>query len=179
MAVTLHPFDDHGALAVFRDLDPYDLIEAQVVRGDPTVGHIALFCDWRQVQAAAPVSVLLKDRGRPFAVLILANTGQAGVAQAAFLSRDHVKWRRPLAQAGLMIRAHMAQRCRDMGIRRVEVRSLIGHPTAAGFLASIGFHREAVCAGFGDDGAAWFAQYAWPAPPEPQPHHPDPTKPKG
>lgn len=162
MPIAAHPYDDHGAMAVLSRLDPNDLIEAQLIRG-AQASHLELFADWRAMQGARLLSLVLHDvrRGCPFAVLGLAHTGQSGVAQAAMLSRDHKLYRRPLIEAALQIRNRMPQFCQDNGIHRIEARSWAMHPTAGRFLSACGFRHEIEMAGFGRDGRVPFNQFAW------------------
>jgi len=159
-AIGIRAYDDHGAMAVFRDLDPHDLAEAQIVRGEDAT-HLALFADWRAMRPAWIASHVLTARGQPFAVLAVSHTGQAGVAQAAFLSRDHRRFRTAIARAAVMIRAGMPGWAVEHGIRRIEARCWGGHPTAPDFLYAIGFTPECAMSGFGPDGRAEFAQYAF------------------
>lgn len=172
--IETRPYDDHHALHIMRNLDRHDLTEAQLVRGQPA-GHLALFADWRAMQGARVVSLVLAldaaHGGAPFAVLALANTGQAGVAQAALLARDHRTFRRALAKSAIMIRQQMPEFCAKAGIHRVEARCWAGHPTAPGFLSAIGFTPEAVLRGFGASGRAEFIQFAW-IDPQPDPKGP-------
>lgn len=162
----IHPraYDELGAMAVFKALDPHDLMEAQIMRGR-AVTHLALFADWQAIQPHAVLSLLLVTspaRGaKPFGLLMLGNTGQAGVAQAAFLARDHGRFRRELVQAARAIRADMPAFCRERGIHRIEARAWAGHPRASHFLQAIGFQAEAVMPGFGASGAETFIQFAW------------------
>jgi len=165
--ITLAPFDNLGAMAVLSRLDPSDLIEAHLVRG-VHADHLTLFADWRGMQAQAVLSLVLKDDrrgGKPFAVLALSNTGQAGVAQAALLARDHAAHWRALATAALMIRAGLPEYCAEWGIYRIEARCWAGHPSAARFLTHCGFAPETDMPGFGPDGTAIFRQFAWITPP--------------
>lgn len=149
--IGLQPYDDHGAMAVFRHLDPYDLIEAQLVRGE-AVTHLGLFGDWRAMHGAWIASLILTTRadgGTPFAVLAVGHTGQAGVAQAAFLARDHIRYRVPIARAGVLIRQRLFGFMAERGIRRLEARCWADHPTAPTFLSQLGFRQEAEMIGFG------------------------------
>lgn len=159
------PFDSVPALTVFRNLDKFDAIEAGLVRGQKT-HHLDLFADWRSVQQGAVLSLVLNERpavdgGRPFAVLCLAHTGQAGVAQAAMLSRSHGRFARALRRAAREIRRELPGFCASNGIHRVEARCWRLHPTAARFLTFCGFSHEADLPGFGRNGNNSFAQYAW------------------
>lgn len=164
--ITLAPYDDHAAMAVLSALDPMDHMEAQVTRG-VSVSHLALFADWRAAQAGAILSLILRaggEAGTPFAVLVLGNTGQAGVAQAAMLSRDHTRFRRPLIEAALLIRRDMPVFCAEQGIYRIEARSWANHPRAARFLQASGFQKEVEMAGFGGAGQNRFCQFSFTAP---------------
>lgn len=161
--IELAPFENLAGMAVLKNLDPNDLIEAQLMRGGG-VDHLDIFSDWRAMQAHAVLSLVLKDgraRGGPFAVLALGNTGQAGVAQAALLARDHKRFRRPLAEAALRIRAELPQYCAERGIHRIEARCWHGHPTASKYLEACGFRIEVDMRGFGRDGRHIFRQFAW------------------
>ncbi len=162
--IQTRPYDELAAVAVFRGLDPHDLLEAQIVRGVAAT-HLALFSDWHAMQAHAVLSIVVLTgpvRGAvPFGVLMLGNTGQAGVAQAAFLARDHFRFRRELVQAARAIRAEMPRFCRARGINRIEARAWAGHPRAHRFLGAIGFEAEAIMHGFGAQGAEAFIQFAW------------------
>ena len=157
-------YDELGAMAVFKGLDPHDLLEAQITRGR-AVSHLALFSDWHAMQAHAVLSLVVftdpPSGAKPFGVLMLGNTGQAGVAQAAFLARDHRRFRRELVQAARAIRMDMPVFCRERGIHRIEARAWAGHPRAPRFLQAIGFQAEAVMPGFGASGAETFIQFAW------------------
>lgn len=173
--IRVRPFTDLAAMAVFRHLDPSDQLEAELVRGAPAQA-LGLFADWRAAAAGGVLNLVLETAGAtPFAVLALGHTGQAGVAQAALLARDHGRFRRPLAEAAVLIRARMPGWCAERGIHRIEARCWAGHPTAAGLLTGIGFAHEADMPGFGADGAVVFRQFAWvaarsaPASPEPFP----------
>lgn len=163
--ITLVPFENLAAMSVLSRLDPYDLIEAQLVRGG-RADHLDIFADWRAMQAHALLSLVLKDDrkgGVAFAVLALGGTGQAGVAQAALLARDHARFRRGLAKAALLILAGLPGFCAERGIHRIEARCWSDHPTAARFLTYCGFARETDMPGFGLDGQARFSQFAWTA----------------
>ncbi len=164
--IEARPYDDHGAMAVLSRLDPDDLIEAQLARGG-AVTHLALFADWRALQGARLVSLVLRAtrQGRaPFAVLALAHTGQAGVAQAALLARSHDKFRRELVCALRQIRSRLPGVCAEAGIHRIEARSWAGHPRAGAFLSACGFVHETDMPGFGAGGADVFRQFAWISP---------------
>lgn len=162
--IQIRPYDNFAALSVFRKLDPHDLIEAELTRGVVT-DHLSLFADWRAAQAHGVLShVLALDAahgGTPFAVLVLGNTGQAGVAQAAMLARNHNKYRSALIHVAIAIKQEMPAFCTEVGIHRIEARSWAGHPTAAKFLTAIGFEFECNMPGFGGHGAANFDQFAW------------------
>lgn len=156
------PFDNLSAMAVLSRLDANDLVEARLTRGG--ADHLDIFADWRAVDKMSLLSLVLKDSrrgGEPFAVLILCPTGQAGVAQAAMLARNHLIFRRPLAEAALRIRRDMAPFCAQWGVNRVEARCMRDHPTAAAFLRGCGFRREADLPGFGLGGRDVFVQFAW------------------
>ncbi|MBA85215.1 MAG: hypothetical protein CML69_10820 [Rhodobacteraceae bacterium] len=161
--IQIQPYSDHAAMAVLKALDPADQLEANAVRGYHAT-HLELFADWRAINAARVLSVVLVDARRmePFAVLALGNTGQAGVAQAAFLARNHTRFRRQIACAAAQIRRDMPGFCAEAGIRRIEARCWSDHPTAAQFLKLCSFHHEADMPGFGGANApAIFRQFAW------------------
>jgi len=162
--IEVRPYDDFSAMSVLSRLDPNDQLEAEAIRGAPS-SHLELFADWRAVQAHGIISHVLaldaEHGGAAFAVLTLGHTGQSGVAQAALLARDHRKYRRGLASAALRIRHHMPEFCAAAGIHRVEARCWADHPTAAAFLAAVGFEFETNMHGFGAYGSACFKQYAW------------------
>jgi hypothetical protein len=160
--ISLGAYDPAAALIVFRDLDPCDLMEAQVMRG--SAAHFAkLMAEWDAVQASAPLSLILKQGGIPFGVLLVGNTGQAGVGQAALLARNHRRFRRGLWAAGRAIAQDMPAWCDDRGVHRIEARAWSGHPRAGVFLRLCGFRLEVAMPGFGATGAETFHQYAWTA----------------
>lgn len=158
--IQLRPFTDAEAWRVFLFLDGFDFIEAELVRGARAL-NVSLFADWRQVEGARLLSYVVVGRGGPFAVLGLSHTGQAGVAQAALLARDHKRHRRELAELGCAIRREMPAFCAEQGIHRVEARCWSDHPTASRFLEAVGFRHEADMPGFGTDGHATFQLYAY------------------
>jgi hypothetical protein len=165
--IEARPYDDLSAMAVLSRLDPNDFIEAEVTRGAPT-NHLALFAEWRSmepIRVASFVTFTAPDRGgKPFAVFALSNTGQAGVAQAALLARDHQAFRRPLAELAVNIRYRMPLFAAERGIHRIEARSWADHPTASALLSALGFAHECDMAGFGPTGRVTFRQFAWTAP---------------
>lgn len=167
--IGVYPYSDQAAMSVLQRLDPMDHIEAELIRGQQ-ITHLQLFAEWRAAQAHGVASwVIGTDQGRdtpsgsavPFAVLAIGNTGQAGVAQAAFLARSHKLFGRALARAAIKIRDEMPRWCEDLGIHRIEARCWSEHPTAARFLTHCGFRRECNMPGFGADGAVTFSQFAW------------------
>lgn len=168
--IEARPFDDLTAMAVFRDLDPMDRIEAELIRG-ASCTHLGLFADWRAAQAGAVLSRVIltgPERGaRPFAVLVLGHTGQAGVAQAALLARQHRAFRRELAALARVIRQRMPDFCAELGIQRIEARCWAGHPSASRLLAAVGFAHECDMSGFGGAGRVIFRQFAWTAATQP------------
>lgn len=88
--IRISDYDDLAAMAIMRDLDVWDRLEAEAVRGE-VVTHLSLFGDWR---AARPLHVLgltvrAQPSDEPIALLALANTGQHGVASAALVARNH------------------------------------------------------------------------------------------
>jgi hypothetical protein len=163
MTVTLHPYEDYAALAVFNHLDPHDHMEAEAVRGAAAT-PLALFADWRAVQAHGPLSIIAKAGQRPFAVIALGNTGQAGVADAAMLACSHARFAIPLARLAVTIRTRLPSYAAETGIRRIEARSWQSHPTAARLLLAMGFRHDCDMPGFGGSGHVTFRQFAWTAP---------------
>lgn len=174
--IQVRAYEDLAAHAVLSRLDPMDQLEAEVVRGERSA-PLGIFADWRAANAARLFSfVMLTETSVPFAVLGLSHTGQAGVAQAALLARDHAKFRRPLAEAALRIRDEMPVFADEFGVHRIEARSWVPHPTAARLLVACGFHLEATMRGFGPSGDHAFHQFAWVAPHAmPVPETPDLT----
>lgn len=158
--IEVRPYEDQAAHAVLGFLDIHDHIEAELVRGQ-AAGGLALFADWRAMRGAWVAGHVFATRqGQPFAVGAIVNTGQAGVASAALLARDHSRFRRPLAALALRIAAELPAFCRRNGIHRVEARCWAGHPTAPRLLHALGFTPEARLPGFGADGSAEFLQFA-------------------
>lgn len=173
--IDLRPYTDLGAWSVFQLLDGHDYREAEAIRG-AGCSNLGLFADWRQLEGARFLShVVYARRGTTriaFAVLGLCHTGQAGVAQAAMLAKQHKLFRRELAELGAAIRDGLPEYCRAAGVRRIEARAWAGHPTAARFLEAVGFTHEARMPGFGGDGAAEFHQFAY-TPPRSRPDQGD------
>jgi hypothetical protein len=163
--IALRPFEDLAALAVFNRLDIHDHMEAEAVRGAGTTS-LALFADWRMVQGHGPLSVIAVTgpAARPFAVLHLGHTGQAGVAQGALLACDHARHRMDLARLCVLIRNDMPAFCLAKGIKRIEARSWAHHPTASRLLETMGFIHECDMPGFGGTGHETFRQFAYLAP---------------
>lgn len=172
--IEARPFEDLAAWSIFQRLDPHDHLEAELIRGAPAT-PVALFCDWRAALAIHCVSLIAHTDARrgatPFAVFALANTGQAGVAQAALLARDHGRFRLPMAALAGRLRVQMPRYAADLGIRRIEARSWADHPTASVFLRRLGFAHECDMPGFGAGGTVTFRQFAWTAPTVCAPHH--------
>lgn len=159
--ITARPFEDTAAMQVFHHLDPWDWAEAEAVRGE-AVTHLSLFADWRAMRGAWLASWVIHDEAtRPFALLALCHTGQRGVAGAALLARDHRKFRRPLAELALRIRADMPGWAAEAGVKRIEARAWAGHPRASRFLTLCGFTHECDMPGFGRAGEETFRQFAW------------------
>lgn len=163
--IQTRPYDSQSAYAVLSRLDLSDHIEAELVRGEPAQG-LDLFADWRSMRGAwigSHVFCTAPALGaEAFAVGAIVNTGQAGVAQAALLARDHRIFRRPLAELGLQLSWRLPAWCAGRGIHRVEARCWAQHPTAPRFLSMIGFQHEADLPGFGADGRAVFSQFSLP-----------------
>lgn len=171
--IAIRPYEDLAAMAVFRRLDVHDQIEAELVRG-VSCTTLALFADWRLAQAHGPLSLVAVSgpAARPFAVLTLGNTGQAGIAQAALLACDHARHRTDLARLAVAIRAQMPGWCQTQGIRRLEARCWFDHPTASALLQAIGFDHECDMQGFGGHRDVIFRQFAYLVPPAPSPTTP-------
>jgi hypothetical protein len=162
--IQLRPYDDLSAMVVIERLDAHDRLEAEIVRGAATT-YLRLFADWQAQEAVRITSLMaFTPAAKPFAIFALSNTGQAGVAEAALLARDHRQFRRPLAELGLMLRAGIPDFARRMGIHRIEARAWSKHPTAGRLLESLGFRAEADMPGFGATGAEVYRQYAWLSP---------------
>ena len=165
--ISVIPYEDRAAYVVIQRLDPFDHIEAELIRG-AGASSLGLFADWRAAQSirsASFVALTGPERGgKPFAIFALGNTGQAGVANAALLARDHLHFRRPLAELALMIRREFPRFAADHGIHRIEARCWADHPHAASLLRNIGFSHECDMPGFGLTGAISFRQFAWLAP---------------
>jgi hypothetical protein len=177
--IRVRPFDDLAAMAVFRQLDVNDHIEAELVRG-VSYTALGLFAEWRMAQGQGPLS-LIAGTGpaeRPFAVFCLGNTGQAGVAQGALLAAHHARHRTPLARLALVIRDKMPAFAAETGIHRIEARCWGGHPTASRILAAMGFAHEADLPGFGLGGSHTFRQFAWTQRATVPPAQSDPEPPK-
>ena len=164
--IHVRPYDSQSAYAVLARLDLSDHIEAELIRGAPVVG-LDLFADWRSMRGAWVAGHVFCTRWQhPFAVGAIVNTGQAGVAQAALLARDHAAFRRPLAVLARRLARALPELCAARGIHRIEARCWAQHPTAPRFLSHIGFRHEADMPGFGADGRAVFSQFALTVPPE-------------
>ena len=149
-------------MQVLYRLDPWDWAEVEAARGAP-VNHLQLFADWRAMEPLRLGSwVVTCGPGREaFALLSLSVTGQAGVAAAALLARDHLAFRMPLGRLAVMIRAGLGDFCAGRGVRRIEARAWARHPRAATILAAAGFTHETDMPGFGPDGSEIFRQFAW------------------
>ena len=93
--IRISDYEDLAAMAVMRDIDPFDRLEAEAVRGE-VVSHLSLFGDWRAARGWHAVSLIVRAQPSddPIALLALANTGQHGVASAALVARNHRRYRR-------------------------------------------------------------------------------------
>ncbi|MEO1024035.1 MAG: hypothetical protein AAFX07_00595 [Pseudomonadota bacterium] len=162
--IELRPYSDLDAWSVFRFLDGNDFAEAEAVRGS-AASNIGLFADWRQVEGARLTSSVVAGKRpsgyEPFAVVAMCHSGQAGVAQAAMLAKDHRKWRRELVELGSLMRRRLVPICEEFGVHRIEARCWNRHPTASRFLEFIGFQFETDMPGFGGSGQVVFQQYAF------------------
>lgn len=164
--IELQPYSDHLAMHIFTSLDPNDHIEAELVRGVNT-SHLAIFADWRSLEGVRLLSIIITDGGAqktPIAILGLSNTGQAGVAQAALLSRSHERFKPQLREVAKRIRHELPIFAEEQGVYRIEARSWSEHPTANRFLRYCGFRLETQMPGFGATGAFTFNQFAWISP---------------
>lgn len=162
------PWSDERAFAVLRDLDVSDQLEAALFRGD-NAEPLALFADWRAANAYRATSLVVLDaRRKPFALLGIMGTGAQGVAQAALLARGHRRWRRHLARLAVSLRREIAGYAAGHGFSRIECRAWSAHPTASRLLDALGFVAECDMPGF-SGGAIVFRQFAWTAPPDPEP----------
>ncbi len=166
--IALRPYDDMAAMAVLSRLDPHDHMEAELVRGAGAT-HLALFAEWRAMEVARAASIVATRDGRPFALLALANTGQAGVGAACLLACDHRRHRVALARLCVTVRRALPAWCAERGVHRIEARAWAAHPTASRLLSAMGFIFEAPLPGFGADGRAVFHQFAWLSPAVPEP----------
>lgn len=174
--IRVRPWEDLAAMAVFRQLDIHDHMEAELVRG-VSYTALGLFAEWRMAQGQGPLS-LIAGTGpaeRPFAVFCLGQTGQAGVVQGALLAAHHDSHRRALARLAIEIRNRMPRFAAEVTprIHRIEARAWAGHPTASRILAAMGFTHEADLPGFGPGGTHIFRQFAWTAPATASPAHPE------
>lgn len=161
--IEILPYQPDLAAAVFRDLDPWDRLEAEAARGEPQ-HYLGLFGDWHAVSRHHLASVVLARRRplglQPFAVAALANSGTAGVAEAAFLSSDHAKHRWSIARAAVQYRPLFLEACHNGGVSRVEARCWSEHPTAPIFLSHMGFSYQCDLPGTGRAGAYTFQLFA-------------------
>jgi len=160
MSLRVAPYEDLAAKAVFDRLDPADHLECEIVRGQPAT-PLALWADWRSVEPLRLASFVAHAGATPFAVFGLSHTGQAGVAAAALLARDHARFRLPLGRLAVTIARALPGFAAEHGIRRIEARSHFYHPSAHVLLRGIGFMSECVMPGFGLTGDALFRQWAW------------------
>lgn len=160
--IRISDYDDMAAMAIMRDLDPWDRLEAEAVRGE-VVTHLSLFGDWRAARALHVISLVIRAQpsDEPIALLALANTGQLGVASAALVARNHRRHRRQLAALARVIRKDMPRIAREAGIFRIEARAWASHPRASKFLHLVGFTHEVAMPGFGRGGTETFIQFAW------------------
>jgi len=165
--VTHASWTDLPAFEVFKHLDPNDHHEAEVARGLRQT-HLSLFADWRAAMGRAVLARVISETraggDHPIGVLGLFATGLAGVAEAAFLARDHALYRPQITATALMIRHQLDQVAAPIGLHRIEARCWAGHPTASAFLTAIGFQHETDQRGFGVSGAETFRVFAWVAP---------------
>lgn len=168
--IRVEPYEDLPAKAVLDRLDPADLVECQLISGQAVSG-LTLWADWRAVQAFRIHSHVAWHGSTPFAIFGLSRTGQAGVAGAALLARDHAAFRPSLLRLAVMIRRSLPGVAEAAGIHRIEARSWAGHPVAPRLLRGLGFVPEVTMRGFGLTGTVSFTQWAWLAA-DHQPHCP-------
>lgn len=169
--IGLRPFDNLSAHAVLSRLDACDRQEAELARG-AQIDSLDLFADWRAMQQVALLSFVVFDRvegGAPFATLMVIPTPTSGIAQAAFLARDHARFRAPLMTVARQIRRELPEFCARTGIFRVECRCWSDHRSARRFLRFCGFRRECQVPGYGPDGETVFEQYSFLQPLSPLP----------
>lgn len=157
------PYEDLAAKAVIDRLDPADHMECELVRGAASTS-LAIWADWRTIQAFRIASFVAVTGETPFAIFGLSQTGQAGVAGAALLARDHHAFRIPLARLAARIRAELPDYIAGRGVNRIEARSWADHPTASRLLFGLGFTAECDMHGFGLTGGVTFRQWAWLSP---------------
>ena len=167
--ITVDLWTDAAGFDVLASLDRHDIAEVEAGLGRAGLAAVTLFAEWRAAAAGAMLSVVVSEEWspiskQPFAVLALRRAGVAGVAEAAFLARDHRLFHRPIVEAALRIRDGMPDYAERAGLNRIEARCWASHPTAARFLAAVGFQHEADLNGFGATGAETFRQFAWVAP---------------
>lgn len=162
-AVTLHPYHLVSAAEVFRDLDPCDQTEADVALGY-RIAPDAMAQLWSDLAIHTLYQAVAAWQGQAFAVFSLSSAGMAGNASAALMARDHRRFRRPLAELALRIRAEMPGFALGLGVNRIEARSWAPHPTAGRLLSALGFAQECDLPGLGADGRHTFRQWAWLAP---------------
>jgi hypothetical protein len=160
MMLRVLPYEDLAAKAVIDRLDPADHLECELVRGSAST-PLAIWADWRAMQGFRIASFVAITGETPFAIFGLSHTGQAGVAGAVLLARDHAAFRVPLARLAVRIRSELPTFIDGKGVHRIEARSWADHPTASGLLRSIGFVRECDMRGFGLTGGVTFRQWAW------------------
>lgn len=167
--ITVDGWSDEAGFGVLANLDLHDRLEVEAGLGRPGLSAVTLFAEWRAAASGALLSAVVSERWsaasrQPFAVVALRRTGAAGVAEAAFLARDHRLFHRPIVEAALRIRDGMPAFAREAALTRIEARCWASHPTAARFLAAVGFRHEADLGGFGASGSETFRQFAWVAP---------------
>lgn len=151
------------AVEVFRNLDGADRMEADALR-DPGTHFLGLFGDWHNAARHAIESGVFVKKSAlgnaPFAVIALANTGIAGVAEGAFLAADHSQNFWSIGRAAVFLKRHWLSYMAERQIHRIEARCDAAHPRASRLLEQIGFEFCCNLPGYGRDGSHTFKLYA-------------------
>ena len=161
--IEMWPYRPELAQTVFRDLDPWDRLEAEAFYGRK-LHWCELWADWSAQAKGHIFSVVFMARRplgmTPFAVAGIGPSGAGGVALAGLLTADSAKWKRSIARGLLHYAQVVPEICRLNGIRRLEVRSWDGHPHADALLGQIGFVRECRMGGYGSSGQEEFGLFS-------------------
>lgn len=164
LGVVLQPWSDELALDVFRDLDPNDREEMFITMGC-ALTPLQVFSGWKTVAPLCAYEAIAvasgPSRQGAFAALSLVRNGPAGTAEASLLARRHRAWRWQLGALAVIVKRDLPGMMAQLGLRRVEARCWEDHPTAGVLLGRLGFRQEGgPLAGFGEDGAHRFLQFA-------------------